>query len=203
MPGPIRGIRIRATDWFQRKRANQTAHGLHLSFIGHDKSRRPCGSGGAHRYSPEWPLACRTWRVEGKIPRVAMTAADIPLTTGQAGQGGEGVRFMGVTAYDALIAWDLSRADVAATLRPGLALNWSVDVNRELAWTFRPRDGVTFHDGSRFTADAVVWNLDKLMRHDARRARPQSACAVTHDGRATLWQGGELGRPVPERAVLH
>jgi len=38
-----------------------------------------------------------------KVLRVAMTAADIPLTTGQASQGGEGIRFMGVTAYDALI----------------------------------------------------------------------------------------------------
>jgi hypothetical protein len=46
-----------------------------------------------------------------KVFRVAMTAADIPLTTGQASQGSEGVRFMGVTAYDALINWDLSRAD--------------------------------------------------------------------------------------------
>jgi len=106
-------------------------------------------------------------RAEAKILRVAMTAADIPLTTGQASQGGEGVRFMGVTAYDALINWDLSRADVAATLRPGLALSWSVDTNRKTAWTFRLRDGVTFHDGSRFTANAVVWNLDKLMRRDA------------------------------------
>ena len=32
---------------------------------------------------------------EGKVLRVAMTAADIPLTTGQASQGGEGVRFTG------------------------------------------------------------------------------------------------------------
>ncbi len=38
-----------------------------------------------------------------KILRVAMTAADIPLTTGQASQGGEGIRFMGVTAYNALV----------------------------------------------------------------------------------------------------
>jgi peptide/nickel transport system substrate-binding protein len=29
------------------------------------------------------------------------------------------------------------------------------------------RDGVTFHDGSAFTADSVVWNLDKLMRRDS------------------------------------
>src|ERR1700753_1445429 len=60
-----------------------------------------------------------------KVLRVAMTAGDIPLTTGQPSQGSEGVRFMGVTAYDALVNWDLSRSDVAATLRTGLALQWS------------------------------------------------------------------------------
>ncbi len=57
-------------------------------------------------------------RAADKILRVAMTAADIPLTTGQASQGSEGIRFMGITAYDALVNWDLSRSDVAATICP-------------------------------------------------------------------------------------
>ena len=34
--------------------------------------------------------------------RIGMTASDIPLTTGQADQGGEGQRFMALTVYDAL-----------------------------------------------------------------------------------------------------
>ena len=115
-----------------------------------------------------------------KVLRVAMTAADIPLTTGQASQGGEGIRVMGVTAYDALINWDLSRSDVAATLRPGLAVSWSADPNRRVAWTFKLRDGVTFHDGSAFTADAVVWNLDKLIRRDSPQFdQAQSTQAAT------------------------
>ena len=102
-----------------------------------------------------------------KTLRVAMTAADIPLTTGQPSQGGEGIRFMGVTAYDALINWDLSRSDVAATLRPGLALSWEANPERRVAWTFRLRPNVTFHDGSKFNAQSVVWNFDKLIRRDS------------------------------------
>jgi hypothetical protein len=35
--------------------------------------------------------------------RIGMTASDIPLTTGQTDQGGEGQRFMGYTVYDSLI----------------------------------------------------------------------------------------------------
>ena len=58
--------------------------------------------------------------------RIGMTAADIPLTTGQTDQGGEGMRFMGYTVYDALINWDLSSADKPSVLVPGLALTAAV-----------------------------------------------------------------------------
>ncbi|MET3892358.1 peptide/nickel transport system substrate-binding protein [Bosea sp. OAE506] len=99
--------------------------------------------------------------------RIGMTASDIPLTTGQTDQGGEGMRFMGYTVYDGLINWDLNKADKASDLTPGLASSWSVDATDKTKWTFVLREGVKFHDGSEFTADAVVWNLDKLLKNDA------------------------------------
>lgn len=99
--------------------------------------------------------------------RIGMTASDIPLTTGQTDQGGEGQRFMGYTVYDSLIEWDLSRSDKPSSLVPGLALSWTVDNADKTKWTFKLRDGVKFHDGSAFNADAVVWNLDKLLKQDA------------------------------------
>lgn len=101
------------------------------------------------------------------VLRVATTLADIPLTTGQPSQGAEGQRFIGLQLYDALINWDLSKRDTAARLQPGLALSWSVDEASKKTWTFRLRPGVTFHDGSPFTAADVVWNLDKLLKRDA------------------------------------
>ena len=104
-----------------------------------------------------------------KVLRVAMTAADIPTTTGQPNQGSEGIRFAGVTAYDALSAWDLSRSDIKARLKPCLAESWSTDPADRTRWTFRLRRGVTFHDGSELDAEAVVWNLDKVMN----KAAPQ------------------------------
>jgi peptide/nickel transport system substrate-binding protein len=103
------------------------------------------------------------------ILRVGMTASDVPLTTGQANQGGEGVRFIGYSLYDPLIRWDLSRSDISAPLAPGLAVEWSVSPDDKKTWTFKLRQGVLFHDGSPFTADAVIWNLDKLMN----KAAPQ------------------------------
>jgi peptide/nickel transport system substrate-binding protein len=71
------------------------------------------------------------------VLRVAMTLADIPLTTGQSSQGGEGQRFIGVTLYDALVNWDLSNRDEPAKLIPGLATSWSVDEATSTVWTFR------------------------------------------------------------------
>src|ERR1700681_4566392 len=91
----------------------------------------------------------------GSVLRVAMTLADIPLTTGQSSQGGEGQRFIGVTLYDALVNWDLSKRDEAAKLVPGLALSWSVGEGSGTVWTFKLRPNVKFHDGSIFNADAV------------------------------------------------
>ncbi|KWT85118.1 ABC transporter substrate-binding protein [Agrobacterium tumefaciens str. B6] len=99
--------------------------------------------------------------------RIGMTASDIPLTTGQTDQGGEGQRFMGYTLYNALIEWDLSSADKPSALIPALATSWDVDQNDKTKWTFKLRDGVKFHDGSTFDAAAVVWNLDKLLVTDA------------------------------------
>ena len=111
-------------------------------------------------------LASTTALAQGTL-RIAMTASDIPLTTGQPDQGGEGQRFMGLTVYDALVHWDLSSADKASTLVPGLAASWTSDPNDRTKWTFKIRPGVKFHDGSTLTADAVVWNFDKLLKQDA------------------------------------
>jgi len=57
--------------------------------------------------------------------RIAMTATDVPTTTGVPNNGFEGVRFMGYTAFDALVNWDLSKADVPADITPGLAESWA------------------------------------------------------------------------------
>jgi peptide/nickel transport system substrate-binding protein len=102
-----------------------------------------------------------------KVLRVAMTLGDIPLTTGQPSQGAEGIRFIGLALYDSMFGWDLSQRDRAAKLIPGLADSYSVDPETKTVWTFNLRLAVKFHDGSDFNADAVVWNLDKLLNKDA------------------------------------
>ena len=102
-----------------------------------------------------------------KVLRIAMTAADIPRTLGQPDQGFEGNRFTGIPMYDALTQWDLSKADAPSVLIPGVALSWAVDAKDKTKWVFKLRPGVKFHDGSAFNADAVVWNVRKVLDKDA------------------------------------
>src|ERR1700681_4836874 len=101
------------------------------------------------------------------VLRIGMTAADIPRTLGQPDQGFEGNRFTGLTMYDGLTMWDLSSADKPSVIIPGLATEWAVDEADKTKWTFRLRPDVKFHDGSAFDAEAVVWNVEKVLRQDA------------------------------------
>src|SRR6266853_5378924 len=98
----------------------------------------------------------------GQTLRIAMTAADIPTTSGIPNNGGEGYRFLGFPAFDGLIDWDFTHTDQIAGLTPGLAASWKIDDSDHTRWVFSLREGVKFHDGSEVTADAVIWNLDRL-----------------------------------------
>src|ERR1700760_2208143 len=119
------------------------------------------------------------------VIRIGMTAADIPRTLGQPDQGFEGNRFTGLTMYDGLTMWDLSSADKASVVIPGLATEWAVDAADKKKWVFKLRPGVTFHDGSLFNADAVVWNVEKVLKQDAIQFDP-SQVGVTASRMPTL-----------------
>jgi peptide/nickel transport system substrate-binding protein len=119
------------------------------------------------------------------VLRIGMTAADIPRTLGQPDQGFEGNRFTGLTMYDGLTMWDLSSADKPSVLIPGLATEWSVDDKDKTKWIFKLRPGVKFHDGSPFNADAVVWNVDKVLKQSAPQFDP-SQVGVTASRMPTL-----------------
>ncbi len=101
------------------------------------------------------------------VVRIAMTAADIPRTLGQPDQGFEGNRFTGNTMYEGLTGWDLSSAGKASVIIPLLATEWAPDPADKTKWIFKLRPGVKFHDGSAFDADAVVWNVAKVLDKEA------------------------------------
>jgi peptide/nickel transport system substrate-binding protein len=63
--------------------------------------------------------------------------------------------------YDTLVYLDPNTGDFV----PGLAEDWDVSEN-ELVYTFYLREGVTFHDGTSFDAEAVRFNLDRITSPD-------------------------------------
>jgi peptide/nickel transport system substrate-binding protein len=60
-----------------------------------------------------------------------------------------------------LVAYAPGTADVA----PGLALSWEPNDDATV-WTFKLREGVTFHDGTEFNAEAVKFNFDRWNNQD-------------------------------------
>ena len=110
---------------------------------------------------------------EGTL-RIGMTASDIPLTTGQTDNGGEGMRFMGYTVYDGLINWDLSSsADKPSDLVPGLATRWAADDSRQDQVDLQVAAGREIpRRHATSTPTSVVWNLDKLLNDKCAAIRP-------------------------------
>jgi peptide/nickel transport system substrate-binding protein len=51
--------------------------------------------------------------------------------------------------------------DVEGNLTPRLATEWAVKEDDPTVWVFTLREGVTFHDGAEFTAEDVVFSLDR------------------------------------------
>jgi len=101
------------------------------------------------------------------VLRVGMTVGAVPSANGIPDQGGEGARFMGITLFDQLVSWDLSRSDKPAGLMPNLATSWKVDAANPKRWIFTLRDGVKFHDGHTLVADDVVFSFDRAFKRDA------------------------------------
>ena len=72
---------------------------------------------------------------------------------------------------------------------PGLATSWTVDPADPKRWIIKLRQGVSFHDGSPFNADAVIWNCEKIFndkspQYDSKQVAQVAqrlALAVTFD----------------------
>lgn len=113
-----------------------------------------------------------------QVLRYGISMADIPQTTGQPDRGAGAYQFTGYTLYDPLVAWRMDVGDAPGELVPGLATSWEADPADRRRWTFKLREGVRFHDGSALDADAVVWNLDKVLNAQAPQFDQRQAAQV-------------------------
>ncbi|MDB5512266.1 MAG: peptide transporter substrate-binding protein, partial [Enterovirga sp.] len=65
----------------------------------------------------------------------------------------------------------LLRYDEKLNPMPSLAKSWEISPDQTI-YTFKLQDGVKWHDGKPFTADDVVFTLDKFLREVHPRWRP-------------------------------
>ena len=123
---------------------------------------------------PSATIVSTSSRAESVL-RIAMTATDVPTATGMPNNGFEGMRFLGYPVFEGLVQWDLGSTDKLSGIKPALAERWEQDAGDKRVWTFHLREGVTFHDGQAFDADAVIWNLDRYFRGDSPQFEAQGA----------------------------
>ena len=96
---------------------------------------------------------------------IGMSAGNIPYPNTPPNEGFEGRRWVGYQIYDGLANWNLAQGETVPVPGPGLAEKWSIGEDK-LTWTLNLRKGVKFHDGTDFNADAVVFNLDRIIKKD-------------------------------------
>jgi len=83
------------------------------------------------------------------------TASDPVVLDGALVSDGESLR-----ALDQMFEGLVTLKEGSTEVVPGLAESWEADA-AGTAWTFKLRDGVKFHDGTDFNADAVCFNFDR------------------------------------------
>lgn len=110
--------------------------------------------------------------------RIAMTATDVPTTTGAPDNAYEGLRFLGYPVFEGLVNWDLGQTEKPVGIVPGLAISWTQAADNKNKWIFKLRPDVKFHDGTLFNADAVVWNFERYFNDKAPQFDPQGSVAT-------------------------
>jgi len=78
----------------------------------------------------------------------------------------------------------LVEPDENLEMRPALAESWNVSPD-QLTWTFHLRRGVTFHDGSPFTANDVVYSYRRII--DDKLANSDKFSAVSDISAPDRW----------------
>ena len=83
------------------------------------------------------------------------TAADPVVLDGALVSDGESLRVID-QIFETLVSLKAGTTE----LEPGLAESWEISEDG-LSYTFQLREGVTFHDGTEFNAEAVCFNFDR------------------------------------------
>ncbi|MFF1255171.1 ABC transporter substrate-binding protein [Pseudarthrobacter sp. NPDC058329] len=87
--------------------------------------------------------------------------------------------------FEGLVGEDLSKPSAeapVASLVPGLAESWDISPNGT-TYTFKLREGVKFHDGTDFNAEAVEYNIRRMWDKASPQYNARAAGSTTY-----VWQ---------------
>jgi peptide/nickel transport system substrate-binding protein len=120
--------------------------------------------------------------VEKEVPVETEVEVEVVVTATPVPKGGTltyGLLFS-PSGFDPHInaSWDLGVAvanvydplvyeDESGQIQPGLAESWEVSADGK-SYTFHLREGVTFHDGNPFDAEAVKYSFDRIVNPDTK-----------------------------------
>ncbi len=86
--------------------------------------------------------------------------------------------------FEGLLMLDLKDPDAThAKLKPALAESYEITEGGKV-WTFKLRQGVNFHDGTPFDANAVKYNVERITNPEALQ---YSKKATAYMGNLTVW----------------
>jgi len=75
-------------------------------------------------------------------------------------------KFVDYQIFESMVELDLTKAEAPTQLKGQLAESWEVSDDGTV-YTFHLRQGVLFHDGTPFNADAVKYNFDRFLDPNA------------------------------------
>ncbi len=130
-----------------------------------DDAGSSASDGGAPAATPDGSSAATAAEGSGGVLRIAMSAGNVPWPATPPNEGYEGYRFVGNNIYDGLTRLELDQVDTIPEPSPALAESWEVSPD-QTEWTFTLRQDVTFHDGTPFNADAVIFQFERNKNPD-------------------------------------
>jgi peptide/nickel transport system substrate-binding protein len=109
----------------------------------------------------------------------AMAAGDLviafPASQEPASLDGHIDPYQSTWLFDSFVADPLVVLDADGNYQPALATSWEVSEDGK-TWTFKLREGVAFQDGTPFDAEAVKYNLERIL--DPKTASAQLASDI-------------------------
>ncbi len=109
--------------------------------------------------------------------RMTLSLGAAPPTFLYYGQIDNATQALTGQVFDSLVEFNL----VTYELEPALAVNWEVSEDGTV-YTFHLREGVTWHDGTPFTADDVVFTYSQIITNPEARAGDAANFTFTIDG---------------------